>query len=99
MADADGNSYVSSKFPPGTHEVYVEAGTFLGYQGNFSGDPNNPVGIHLHFSIVKDDGQGNFLNELEIDNTLDPSPYLGLPVNASHNNGEIPVCPSEITTS
>lgn len=95
MADANGNSYISSQFPPGTHEVYVEAGTLLGYQGNFSGDPNNPVGIHLHFSIVKDDGQGDFLNELEIDNTLDPSPYLGLPVDARRNGGEIPVCPSE----
>ncbi|UCF27069.1 MAG: hypothetical protein JSW42_10525 [Chloroflexota bacterium] len=99
MADADGNSYISSNFPPGTHEVYVEAGTFLGYQGNFSGDPYNPVGIHLHFSIVKDDGQGNFLNELEIENTLDPSPYLGLPVNASQNSGEIPICPAESSNS
>ena len=46
--------------------MYVEAGTLLGYQGNFSGDPNNPVGVHLHFSIVLDDGQGKFRNELEI---------------------------------
>jgi hypothetical protein len=79
--------------------VFVEAGTLLGYQGNFSGDPYNPVGIHLHFSIVKDDGQGRFLNELEIENTLDPSPYLGLPVNASQNSGEIPTCPAESSTS
>ena len=99
MADADGNSYISSQFPPGTSEVFVEAGTLLGYQGNFSGEPYNPVGIHLHFSIVKDDGQGNFLNELEIENTLDPSPYLGLPVNASQNSGEIPICPAESSNS
>jgi len=64
----------------------------LGYQGNFSGDPFNPVGVHLHFSIVLDDGSGGFRNELEIGNTIDPSPYLGLPVNASQNRGEVPVC-------
>ncbi|GAH84186.1 unnamed protein product, partial [marine sediment metagenome] len=68
-------------------------------QGNFSGDPNNPVGIHLHFSIVKDDGQGDFLNELEIRNTIDPSPYLGLPVNAGSIQGEIPLCPNDVITS
>lgn len=34
--------------------------------------------MHLHFSIVKDDGNGRFLNELRIENTLDPSPYLRL---------------------
>jgi murein DD-endopeptidase MepM/ murein hydrolase activator NlpD len=90
MADAAG-----PEFPPGTNEVFVEAGTLLGYQGNFSGDPNNPVGIHLHFSIVLDDGQGKFRNELEIENTLDPSPYLGLPVNAGLNQGEIPICPPD----
>lgn len=56
----------------------MEAGTLLGYQGNYSGDPANPVGIHLHFSIVKDDGQGKFMNETRMENTLDPSPYLGV---------------------
>jgi hypothetical protein len=48
--------------------------------------------VHLHFSIVLDDGQGSFRNELEFDNTLDPSPYLGLPLNASTNRDTIPVC-------
>jgi len=99
LADEDGNSYIDSNFPPGTFEEFVEAGRLLGYQGNFSGDPNNPVGIHLHFSIVKDDGRGNFLNELEIRNTIDPSPYLGLPVNAGSSQGEIPLCPDEVSTS
>lgn len=92
MADANGSSYISPQFPPGTREVYVEAGTLLGYQGNYSGDPDNPTGIHLHFSIVLDDGQGSFRNELEIRNTLDPSPYFQLPLNAESNQGEIPVC-------
>lgn len=92
MADEQGNSFIDPRFPPGTQEVFIPAGTPLGYQGNFSGDPNNPVGVHLHFSIVQDDGTGRYLNELEIANTLDPSPYLGLPLNAKQNSAEIPVC-------
>jgi murein DD-endopeptidase MepM/ murein hydrolase activator NlpD len=93
MASPQGDSYISSDFPPGTAELPVEAGRLLGYQGNYSGDPGNPVGVHLHFSIVLDDGQGHYLNELQIQNTLDPSPYLGLPLNASQNPDQIPVCP------
>ncbi len=92
MASPEGESFIVSDFPPGTQEVYVEAGTLLGYQGNYSGTPGNPVGVHLHFSIVKDDGQGGFKNELEIENTLDPTPYFGLPLNAGHNTGEVPSC-------
>lgn len=92
LADAQGNSFISEDFPPGTTEQYVEAGTFLGYQGNYSGDPTNPVGVHLHISVVKDDGQGGFLNELEIENTYDPSPYFGLALNARQNEETIPYC-------
>jgi hypothetical protein len=92
MADSNGDSYIATEFPPGTTEKFVEAGTLLGYQGNYSGDPGNPVGVHLHFSIVLDDGQGGFLNELEIENTLDPSPYLGLELNARTEAEFIPVC-------
>jgi murein DD-endopeptidase MepM/ murein hydrolase activator NlpD len=92
MADKNGTSYISSDFPQGTSEAFVEAGTLLGYQGNYSGDPNNPVGVHLHVSIVRDDGLGNFTNELEIKNTYDPSPYFGLPLNANVNHDTIPVC-------
>ena len=92
MANQDGSSYISDEFSPGTYEKLIDAGTLLGYQGNYSGDPNNPTGIHLHFSVVKDDGLGNFRNELEIKNTYDPSPYLGLKVNANQNWDEVPVC-------
>jgi hypothetical protein len=92
MADEQGNSFISPEFPPGSSEVPIDTGTFLGYQGDYSGDPNNPVGVHLHFSIVKDNGDGNFKNELEIGNTLDPSPYLGLPLNAYQNRNRVPVC-------
>ena len=92
MADEYGNSFISSEFPAGTSEKFIEADTFLGDQGDYSGDPNNPVGVHLHFSIVKDDGTGHFKNELDINNTLDPSPYLGLPVNGYENRDQIPLC-------
>lgn len=92
MADEQGNSFINPDFLPGTSEVFVETGTLLGYQGNYSGSPGNPTGIHLHFSIVLDDGQGNYLNELDISNTLDPSPYLGLELNANTNASRIPLC-------
>jgi hypothetical protein len=95
MADEAGSSLIVEAFPPGTSETPVTAGTLLGYQGNFSGSPDNPTGIHLHFSIVLDDGQGGFRNELEIDNTLDPSPYLGLPLNAWENSDAVPLCGGE----
>ena len=92
MADEQGNSFISSEFPPGSNEIPIDTGTLLGYQGDYSGDPNNPVGVHLHFSIVGDDGSGGFKNELNIDNTLDPSPYLGLPLNANNNRNRVPTC-------
>jgi peptidoglycan LD-endopeptidase LytH len=94
MADEQGNSFISSDFPAGSYEVPIDTGTFLGYQGDYSGDPNNPVGVHLHFSIVRDDGRGGFKNELNINNTLDPSPYLGLPLNAYQNRDHVPNCES-----
>lgn len=92
LADEAGESLIAEDFSPGTTELFIEAGTFLGYQGNYSGTPNEPTGVHLHFSIVKDDGNGNFLNELEIKNTLDPSPYFELPLNNDSNTDTIPVC-------
>ncbi len=94
MADAQGNSFIVNAFPPGTNEEYVETGTLLGYQGNFSGNPLDPTGNHLHFSIVEDDGQGSFKNELEIRNTIDPSPYFGMALNADQNPDELPTCPA-----
>jgi hypothetical protein len=93
MADPYGNTFISAEFPPGTSEVYIEAGTLLGYQGNYTGDPANPSGVHLHFSVVKDDGRGQFLNELEIRNTLDPSPYFGIDLNAGTAPDTPRICP------
>lgn len=92
LADANGNSLIDGAFPAGTAEVFVPAGTLLGYQGNYSGTAGNPTGVHLHFSIVLDDGEGRFLNELEISNTLDPSPYFNLALNEKDNPGDIPGC-------
>ena len=94
MADPQGNSFILPDFPPGTSDLPVAVGTLLGYQGNYSGNPADPVGVHLHFSIVKDNGQGRFLNELDSNNTLDPSPYLGLSLNADTVKGNQPIlCP------
>ena len=81
MADEAGNDFIIDQLPPGTREVYVERGTLLGYTGNYNGNSLRDVWVHLHFSIIKDDGSGDYTNELEFANSIDPSPYLGLPVN------------------
>jgi len=49
MADPEGNSFIDSAFPPGTYDKPVFTGDLLGFQGNYSGDPARPVGVHLHF--------------------------------------------------
>jgi peptidoglycan LD-endopeptidase LytH len=95
MADAHGSSYIDAAFPPGSSEIPVKAGAQLGHQGNYSGDPVNPVGVHLHFSVVLSDKQGHFLNEEVIANTLDPSAYFNLPLNARTNQQQLPVCPEQ----
>lgn len=83
MASADGTqSFIAPQFPPDTHEIFVPAGTVLGYQGDWSGDPANPVGIHLHFSVVKSTATGGYANETDITNTYDPGPFLGVVRNA-----------------
>ncbi len=81
MADREGNDFIADAFPPGTGEFFVEQGTLLGYTGDYNGDSLRDVWVHLHFSIVRDDGNGRYTNELEFANTLDPSPYLGMAVN------------------
>jgi murein DD-endopeptidase MepM/ murein hydrolase activator NlpD len=96
LANQDGESFIVEEFPQGTFEQFVEAGTLLGYMGDFSGDPGNPTGLHLHFSVVKDE-DGEFLNELEIGNTYDPSPYFGMALDHGENPTEIPLCAGEFT--
>jgi hypothetical protein len=92
MADPQGNSFIDAEFPPGTVEKPVKTGQRLGYQGNYSGDAANPTGVHLHFSIVLGDGKGGFRNETDIANTLDPSPYFGMELNAASGGYGRPVC-------
>ncbi len=92
LADPQGDSLIVDKFPAGTKEKLVRRGDLLGYQGNYSGNPDSPTGVHLHFSIVRDDGSGKYLNELEFANTLDPSPYFKLPLNGKSNKDAIPLC-------
>lgn len=81
MADKAGNDFIEQTFSPDTYEVFVPQGTLLGYTGNYNGSSAHGIWTHLHFSIVRDDGNGRYMNELEINNTLDPSPYLGTAVN------------------
>lgn len=81
MANRAGDSFIEPAFPPGTDGVFVEQGTLLGYAGDYNGQSLRDIWVHLHFSIVLDNGRGRYANELEFANTLDPSPYLGLPVN------------------
>ena len=94
MADEAGNSFIVDAFPAGSVEMPVEGGALLGYQGVYNGG-NGRTGLHLHFSIVQDDGSGRFLNEIEIDNTLDPSPYLGMQLNYDCSEG-VPHCAADI---
>lgn len=82
LADANGNPLIDAEYPVGTQDKPIKQGDLIGYQGNYSGYPGSPTGIHLHLSIVKDDGEGNYLNELEISNTLDPTPYFGMQLHA-----------------
>ncbi len=84
MAAWDGSrSFIVAAFPPGTAGQWVERGTLLGYQGDYTGNSPAPIGLHLHFSIVLSDANGAFTNEARLTNTLDPSPYFGMPLNIS----------------
>ncbi len=83
MADATGKGYIVDQIPPGTLEMPVKQGALLGYQGDWNGGSLRQIDTHLHFSIIKDDGNGNFLNETDLNNTLDPSPYLGMRLNTT----------------
>lgn len=81
MADKEGNDFIEEVFRPGVRELFVEQGTLLGYTGDYNGNATRTIWVHLHFSIVLSNGNGSYLNELDINNTLDPSPYLGRSTN------------------
>ena len=95
MADKDGNSLIDDAFPPDTHEVFIKQGDLIGYQGNYSGDPNAPTGLHLHLSIVKDDGEGHYMNETKLQNVYDPSPWFGFPLSGKEAPTTPPACPNK----
>lgn len=80
MANTDGTSYIHAAFPPDTYSVFVRQGTLLGYQGKYN--PPFPIAMHLHMSIVTTADDGSFNNEAVLANTLDPSPYFGINLNA-----------------
>lgn len=81
MASGDGESYILDDFPPGTRGAWVERGQLIGYQGEYNGSSVRPIGLHLHFSVVLSEDDGSFKNESNAGNTLDPSLYLGMPLN------------------
>ncbi len=85
MANLSGSeSYIVANFPPGTVDAPVRQGDLLGYQGVYNGGVDAArVGLHLHFSVVKSDPLGDYTNETVFENTLDPTPYLGLALNDS----------------
>lgn len=94
MASRDGAiDYIDEAFSPGTQEKFVEQGTLLGYTGNYGGNASS-VAVHLHFSVVLDNGNGGYANELEFNNTVDPSRYLGMAVNYGCAP-EVPNCTDE----
>lgn len=89
MASADGEtSFIAPEFPPGTYNHFVKAGTLLGYQGRWSGNPQQPTGLHLHFSVVKSTPTGGYANETVLENTYDPAPFLGV-----EKQNDVWVCP------
>lgn len=92
MASVDGRrSYIVDRFPPGVTALPVRQGELLGYQGSYNGGPGaQPIGMHLHFSIVRSDALGHYLSEAVFANTLDPTPYLGLKLN-DPSSGDFPL--------
>ncbi|MBL1131268.1 MAG: M23 family metallopeptidase [Chloroflexi bacterium] len=99
MAGQAGNSFIDAAFPPGTQDKFVPQGTLLGYTGDYNGNSPRTIWVHLHFSIVLDDGHGRYLNELEFANTLDPSPYLGMNVNYACADGTAVCAPGCVRPS
>jgi hypothetical protein len=96
MADRDGNDFIADDFPPGTSEMFVKQGTLLGFIGNYNGNSLRDIWVHLHFSIVQDNGNNRYRNELEFSNTLDPSPYLGMRLNYECSS-DTPGCVQDTT--
>jgi hypothetical protein len=84
MASADGRtSYISEEFLTAT-SLPVKAGHLIGYQGKWSGTPNWPMWIHVHFTVVDiGDQLPGMVTSMSF---LDPAAYLGLALDASNQN-------------
>ena len=80
MAGLNGDSYIVDDYPQGTFSIPITQGTIIGYQGLYN--PPFPIAMHLHMSIVTSNDDGSFRNEAILENTIDPSPYLGVDLNA-----------------
>lgn len=80
MASENGTSYIDDAFPMGTYNKPIVQGTLLGFQGEYN--PSFPIATHVHISIVASEDDGSFKNEAVLENTLDPSPYFGMDLNA-----------------
>jgi hypothetical protein len=98
MADEAGNSYIIDQIPPGTYELEVKQGSLLGYQGDYNSNSWRYISTHLHFSIVLSNEKDEFLNETDIANTIDPSPYFGMRLN-SQCADRPPVCRPDFSCS
>jgi hypothetical protein len=78
MAAANGiDSYVNPDFPLGSESVPVKAGQIIGYEGTWNGKPQWPKWIHVHFAVVKAEGD-SFPDSFTSATLLDPTGYLGL---------------------
>lgn len=91
MADEAGNDFIVDAFERGTYQQFVTQGTLLGYIGSYDGNVPSQIWPHLHLSIVRDAG-GRYLNEAEIANTLDPSPFFGMPMHYAGRSGGALAC-------
>lgn len=91
MASRNGNEvFIVPDFPQGTYSEPITQGTVIGYQGAYS--PQFPVATHLHFSIVTTNPDGSFRNEAVLENTLNPSSYFGMDLNADTNEDRPVTC-------
>lgn len=87
MGSANGSdSYVARDFPPGAANIPVKAGQLLGYQGSWSGRPNWPTWIHIHFAVIRAGEGGVFPGDLTLAEKLDPALYLNLAVEPGSAN-------------
>lgn len=89
MAGSDGVTTITPDFPPGSAGVPVNAGQLLGYQGTWGGRPFWPAWMHLRFAVVSAAGDGTITPPAELENPVDPAPYLGI----VDNTGQIGLRP------